>query len=592
MGFDFWYTLVLLILMTLALLREIAEADVIIFGTLVALMLPGVISIDDALLGFANQGVLTIALLFIIAAGLRSTGVLFTLVPFIFGRRRAALPLQLLRFLVPVTALSAFTNNTSIVAALIPVVNKWTKDNGQALSRFLIPLSYAAILGGMCTLIGTSTNLVVHGFLLESGHRGFGFFELTGVGGPVAVLGLLYVCFITYRLLPDRREPIEELGEHIREFVVELKVEESYPGIGRSIEDAGLRHLRGLFLFQIQRGARVITAVAPSEQIHQGDRLFFTGLPDTILELQKTPGLAAINDPKFDLKNYDADEFRPFEVVISESSPLVGKSVRTSNFRSLYDSVILAIHRNGERVNEKVGDIVLRSGDTLLILADKDFGSQWYHSKDFFLVTSSGRVPSKPRSKGYIALAVFGAFVLLASLNVIPIVLAAALGAIGLVVTKCISTNDSKVAVDWSVLVVIASSLGIGKAVEQAGIAAVLADGIVAELGQAGVFAILLGLYFITNFYTEVITNNAAAALLFPVTIPLAASLGLGSPLPLAIVVAIAASASFATPIGYQTNLMVYGPGGYRFTDYVKAGLPLNVLVGLLTVIIVHTYYF
>ncbi len=592
MDFAFWYTLVVLVLMSIALMREIAGADVVVFGALVLLTIPEVITIQEAFHGFANTGMLTVALLFIVGAALKSTGVVFNFAPLVFGRGKLPMPLQLLRFTTPLAALSAFTNNTTIVSSLIPMVQRWARDNNRALSRFLIPLSYATILGGTCTLIGTSTNLVVHGFLLEGGWEGFEFFELAKVGIPVAVAGLLYIAFIAWRMLPDRRDPIDELGEHIREFVFEMKVDTNYAGIGKSIEEAGLRNLRGLFLFQIERGDKVMTAVHPTEKILFGDRLFFTGLPEVILRLQKTPGLITVRDSEFDLKDYDADVFRPFEVVISASSPLIGKSVRESSFRARYDSVILAIHRNGERINKKAGDIVLRAGDTLLILARKEFARKWYNSRDFYLVTTSGAIPSKPRAKGYLALAVLTGFVLTATLNLLPIVLAAAIAAIALVLTGCISTEDGKQSVDWSVLVVIACAFGIGKAVSNAGIATFMAEVIISGLGSFGTIGVLFGVFFATSFYTEVITNNAAAALVFPISVPIAESLGLASPLPLAVLIAIAASASFATPIGYQTNLMVYGPGGYRFRDYLTAGVPLNILVGTVAVVLVYIWYF
>lgn len=587
MEFTFWYTLVLIVVMTIALIREIAGPDVIVFGTLLLCAIGGVVTIEDAFHGFANQGMLTVALLFVVAAALQSTGVTQLFIPWIFGSKIRSESAQVLRMMAPVSLFSAFTNNTSIVAVMIPVVKLWSRNSGRSASKYLLPLSYAAIAGGMCTLIGTSTNLVVHGMLLDAGLEGFEFFELAWVGIPVALVALLWTAIAAPRMLPRRTESMVELGENVREFVVEMKVDASYEHVGKTIQEAGLRHLRGLFLFQIERKGTVVTPVTPNEVVNEGDRLFFTGIPATILELQKTPGLIVVQDSTFDLKDYDSSKVRPCEVVISESSPLTGKSVRDSDFRSRYDAVILAIHRNGERINKKVGDIVLHSGDTLLILAESSFQEMWYNSKDFFLVTNTVTQPSKPKAKGFLALAIFLGFVVVATTTTLPLVLVAASAAILMVLTKCVTPAEGKVAVDWSVVVVIACAFGIGSAVEAAGIAAALADGVVYLLGSTGVLAVMFALYYLTNFYTEVITNNAAAALLFPVALSLSAEMNIPMEA-LAVIIAIAASASFATPIGYQTNLMVYGPGGYKFKEYIKMGLPLNVLSGIITVSIVY----
>ena len=585
------YTALILLALVFVLAKELVESEVALFGALVLLMLGRVISPEEAFRGFSNVGVLSIGLLFVVAGGLYQTGALEILYPVLFGNGRPrSVRRQLARLVLPVAAVSAFTNNTPLVAMLIPAVRSWTEKHGLSPSKFLLPVSYAAILGGMCTLIGTSTILIVHGLLIESGQPGFGFFEVATVGAPVALVGLLFLIAAGPRLLPDRKEPMVELGERVREFVIELKVTPEYRNIGKTIEEAGLRHLKGLFLFQIERNGQVIAPAGPDERIQEGDRLFFTGLPKTILELQKTPGLQLVKDSSFDLKQYDSDKVQTFEAVVSHSSPLVGKNVRESNFRAKYGAVIIAIHRNGERIRSKIGDVVLRPGDTLLLLADRDFMKHWYHSDDFYLISSSAVVPSKPRWQAYLAGSIFVGMVVLAATKLLPLVAAASGAALLMVLSGSISRAEARRTVDWRVLIAIASAFGIAAAIRNSGLADLLARGI-GELQQSlGAFGAVVGVYAVTSLANTVITSNATAALLFPVAF--SSALLAGAPVrPFAILVAIAAAASFATPISYQTNLMVYGPGGYKFRDYLRIGIPMQVLTGLVAIVLVALLY-
>lgn len=590
MGFAFYYTLAVLAVMTVSFVKELVEPDITILTALLLLVIPGVISVKEAFAGFSNHGMLTVAFLFIVAGGLQQTGILNRFGPHLLGAG-GSVPSKLLRLMLPVSAVSAFFNNTPIVAMVIPVIRVWAKKHGYTISRFLIPLSYAAILGGTCTLIGTSTNLVVHGLMIENGFEGLGFFEIAKIGMPVAVIGILGISLVGYRLLPERSTPMVQLGGATREFVIAVRVEPPYSGIGRTIEAAGLRHLKGLFLFQIERDGHMLAPVGHEEVIHLNDRLFFTGLPETILELQKTPGLVLMKDAAFDLKNYDSDDIGSFEVVISPNSPLIGRNVRRSKFRSRYDAVIVAIHRSGEQVKKKIGDVYLKAGDTLLLLARNDFLDRWYHSSDFFLVSRSTEIPSKPHWKSWFSLAVLMLMIAAMALNLLPILVAVAAAAVLLLLTGCISPGEARTRVDWKVLLVIASAFGIAAAMANSGVAQYLAEKLVQVMRPLGTVGILAGVYAATSIYTEIITNNAAAALLFPIALS-AAQQAEADPRPFFLAIAIAASASFATPIGYQTNLMVYGPGGYRFRDFLKIGVPMNIIVGIVAVTILSVLFF
>ena len=588
--FPIYFTAVVILLMTIALVRELYKPSFILFATVIVLHLGNVISISETCSGFSNEGMLTVAVLFVVAYALQSSTSFVSSMEKLLGNGKSRF--VYFRLMLPVICLSAFVNNTPIVAALIPPIKRWAKKNNLPVSKFLIPLSYAAILGGICTLIGTSTNLVVHGLMLQEGLEGFSFFELGKTGLPIAIIATLYFALIGHRLLPAREDPMVKLGESTREFVVEVKVEPAYANTGKTIEEAHLRHLKGLFLFQIVRNEETISPVSSSEKVLTGDRLFFTGLPETIYELVKIPGLTAIKDAGFDLQNLDSDKTKVHEAVISNSSPLVGKNVRESKFRTKYNAVILAIHRHGQRVNKKVGDIILQPNDTLLILADKDFYEKWYHSTDFSLISTGVSEYSKPRWKGHLALLLMVLMIVAVTSGISSSMFIAAAVVAGIMITvDIVSMQDARRAIDLDVLIVIACSFGIGKAVANSGIADLIANFLINSLHGYGIIGIIAGLFFITSLYTEIITNNAAAALIFPVALATAAHLNL-DPKPFMIVLAIAASSSFATPIGYQTNMMVYGPGNYKFSDFLKTGLVMNVLVGVVLTVVVYLLYF
>ncbi|MBN1599790.1 MAG: anion permease [Bacteroidales bacterium] len=588
--FEIYYSLTIILVMTILLALELYKPSVIMFGALLMFYFGGIISINEIFLGFSNHGMLTVAVLYIVASTLQGSYTFgYYITKLLKGRPDKSF---YFRLMLPVSLLSAFLNNTPVVASLIPSLKKWSNQYGFPISKVLIPLSYAAIIGGMCTLIGSSTNLVVHGLLLENDLPGLSFFELGKIGLPIVIIITLYFSLIGKKLLPVRKGAIIEMGDEIREFVVEVKIEDAYPFIGKTIEQANLRHLKGLYLFQIVRDGKEIVSVPPYEKLIKDDRLFFTGLPSTIFELVKTPGLRIVKDLEFNLNSIDSDIYKTYEAVISNSSPLVGVNVRDSGFRTKYHAVILAIHRNGHRINKKVGDIVLQPNDTLFILAKKDFETRWYHSTDFSLVTASVHSFSKPKIKSNLAIIILIAMIVAVAKGLIDSMLIAAIIAAGIfLLTKTISFEEARKSIDFNVLLVIVSALGIGKAILNSGLADKSADLLFNIFEPYGIIGILIGLFLITNIYSEFITNNAAAAMVFPIAyifsqkvpdIPIHAFM---------ITIAIAASSSFSTPIGYQTNLMVYGPGGYKFSDYLRTGIFINLIVGIITVLLINYWY-
>ncbi|MEY4178814.1 MAG: hypothetical protein RLY70_2388 [Planctomycetota bacterium] len=587
-GFAFWFTLLVLAATLFALMRDIGPPDVIFIGALVVLVLSGVLSPKDAFAGFASPSVLMVGALFMVAAALRETGALDHLGQRLLGKVNSERG-GLLWVSSVATVSSALLNNTTIVAMLLPVVLDWCRKRSISPSRLLIPLSFATILGGTCTLIGTSTNLVVQSKLAEKGLPPMSFIELGYVGIPCAILGLVYLLTAGRWLLPNRKELLQQLAETRREYLVEMMVQPGCRLIGQSVQAAGLRNLPGLFLIEIDRNGSIIGPVAPQEIVRDGDRMVFTGVVDTIVDLKKIPGFVPAADETYEVKSERQRGRMLCEAVVSATSPLIGKTIKDADLRARYNAAVVAVHRNGQRVTTKLGDTTLHPGDTLLLQTGSHFWRAHRNNPDFYLVANVDDSRPLRHDRVPIALVLFaGMITLLAteSFTGIDPMISAFLVAGLMILTRCISTADARQSIEWSVLVGIAASFGLGTALEKAGIARQFADFLAQSTAGWGPIAALAALYFGTMLLNELITNNGAAVLAFPFAVELSSSLNV-SPRPFVIAIAIAASYAFASPIGYQTHMMVYGPGGYRFADFVRVGLPLNLLMWVAAVTLI-----
>lgn len=571
-----WYTLAVLAVMIVALVREIAGPDLIMMAGLFALAAPGILTPEETFAGFANPAVATIGALFIVSAGLRETGLLEAFALRLFGGAKNATA-ALIRLCPPMALFSAFLNNAPIVAMMTPVLIDWADRNGHSASRFLIPLSYATVLGSVLTVIGTSVNLMVAGLIDDNGMEPMGFFELAPVGLPIAAVGLLYIIFVAPRALPARREAGEELGDRRREYTAAMRVDSQCRLVGQTVEEAGLRQLPGLFLVEIERVGQTITPVGPEQVINADDRLVFAGVVSTIVDLQRIPGLVP---DAGDAGNVESDPNRRLmEAVVSSSSPLVGRSIRDAAFRTTYDAAVVAVHRNGERVSGKIGEIVLRPGDTLLLQTALGFLRAHRNSPDFYLVSELGGSSPHRTNKGGLAVGILVAMVVIAALGLLPISVAAFLAAGALVATGCISGSTARQSVAWSVLVVIGAGFGLALAMQKTGAADFIAGGLVAAAGGLGPLGTLAVVYATTVLLSELLHHNASAAIMVPIAIATAGEIG-ADPRAFVLTVAVAATCAFANPVTYQAHLIVYGPGGYRFGDFVRVGLPLDILAG------------
>lgn len=564
----------ILVCSLLLLAKNRFPADTVLLGALSLLLVSGILSPAEAFAGFSNPGMVTIATLYVVVSGLRETGTIAWLSRLILGKPDNLTKAKI-RLIIPAATMSVFINNSPVVAMFTTAVQEWCKRSGFKTSHFLLPLSYASILGGTCSLIGTSTNLVVDGLMRQSGFQGFSLFEMAAVGIPLTVVGCLYLLITSPYLLVDRTGAIEQFGD-IREYLIEMLVKANCDLAGQTVQDAGLRHLPGLFLIEIVRHDEVFPVVSPQTIIQTDDRLVFAGAVESVVELRRIRGLVVATDQAFKLDGQE-HERRLFEAVISAESSVIGLNIRQARFRHRYNAVILSVARNGQRLKGKIGDIQLQPGDTLLLEAQKGFLFKFRNSRDFLLISRLENSSSVRHNRAPWALLIMTLMILLMISGTLSILQTAIFAAGAMLVSGCLNIEDARRSIDYQVLMVISCAFSLGAAVQKVGLADLIAHQALFAAG-GDPWLMLVFVYIATALLTETITNNAAAIVMFPIAMSGATNLEVNAA-PFAVAVMIAASASFVTPIGYQTNLMVYGPGGYRFIDYVKLGLPLSLIV-------------
>lgn len=577
-------------ILIVALAKEVASPAFLMFGATVFFMVTGIIDSKQALAGFSSPAVLTVACLFVVASGLERTNAFYSLANRLFGMK-SNLPVSLARVIGLSGVSSIFLNNTTIVTMFSTTLIGWTKLRNFSVSHFLMPLSFVAILGGLCSLIGTSTNLLIHGMMEDHGMKGMGMFELAWFGVPAMILGGIYLISLSTRMLPGYQDMASQVVASEKNYICDVIVTDECDLIGQTVEEAGLRHLEGLFLVNIERKKDLIGPVSRRERIQEGDRLIFVGRVETLSQIQKIPGIVPAYQEHFSLSHIYS-RLRLFEVVVSYTSPLVGKNLRDIQFRTRYNAAVLAVHRPEVELNSKLGDIIFRPGDVLLVEADERFYHQWRYSKDFFLIAESDGKPDKPSVYTFRAYMIVLVMIIAVTFFQLPILHGAFLAAIAIVLTGCLSLSEAKESIfkEFNILVLIASAFGVGAAIESSGLSQIIAHFIVSQAGVLHPVAVLALLVLLTSLFTEFVTNNAAAAIMFPIGIASANILGV-DPRSFSIAIAISASLCFITPYGYQTNLIVYGPGNYRFTDYIRFGTPLKILTMSLCVILVPLFW-
>ncbi|NPD46758.1 SLC13 family permease [Lentimicrobium sp. S6] len=584
------YTVITFILLSLYF-NWLGASFTFVLGVL-TLGFAGILSPKEILSGFANEQIIIIIVLLLIGDIIRSKGILNNFFEKFVFRGARTYHRFLGRMMFMVAGSSAFLNNTPLVAVMMPYVNKWSGKNDMASSKFLIPLSFAAILGGTITLIGTSTNLIVNGMLQDQkiipNFHSLDIFDFAWVGIPMSILGLTYLMIFSKKLLPSNKDISKNLESNLREYLVEVKITSKSDLIGKTVSKAGLRNLKSLYLVEVEREGYVYSATSPNFLLRQDDILSFAG---------DTAALAEIIDPSNGMQIEHAAEHQAekktglLEVVVAANSVLVNKTVKQSNFRSKYDASVIAVHRNGEKLKGKIGNIIIKAGDVLLMLTGEDFESRSFRDREFYRI-SKLRTYEKPKVLDTIVL-IGGliAAIMLSAFKIIPLFIGV-LGLLAIVLILGIANpKEIEKGIDFNLGLTISMALALGTAMTNTGVAADISHGIINLLAPLGILGLLAGVYIATSILAAYITNVASVAILFPIVLSIAAEESL-NPLPFVLLIAYAAAANFMTPIGYQTNMMVYGPGSYKFTDYLKIGLPLTVLYGVGAVLILWWRFF
>jgi len=583
MAWEIWFTLAIVATVLVMLATTPAPTEVVLLGAMIVLSIAGVVSPYEALSGFSSPGVMTIAALYVVVAGLRETGAISWFSQMVFGRPKSLMSAQA-KLMGAGGLLSTVINNTPVVAMFIPIAQEWAARYGLSISRLLLPMNNVVILAGMCTLIGTSTNLAVYGLLIQvKPETDIGLFDLLPIGVPLTIAGFIYALAFSRRLLPDRQGPMEQL-ENAREYAFTMRIHSGGPMVGKTIAEVGLRNLKSAYVLEIEREQRLLTSVGPDEVLRAGDRLTCVGVVDAIKELRRLPGLSIAEEQGYTLDLKHAQR-QLVEIVLSPTSPLINQTVRASNFRDLYGAAIISISREGGRIPGKVGDIVFRPGDTLLVEAGSNFADKHRYSRDFLLVSALQDSAPPDFGRAPLALGILILMIAVATAEWVPLFEASFIAAGLMVATGCLTMQIATRSIEYHIVAGIAASFAMGVALTQSGAAAMIGDGLV-SLAAGNPYLVLAALYLVTVIVTELITNNAAGVLMFPIAISVAEAAGVGY-MPFVVAVMVAASCGFITPIGYQTNLMVYGPGGYRFMDFVRFGLPLNFICGIITLLVV-----
>ncbi len=581
---------IVLIFIIISLYTELMGPAFTFLIGVVILGIFGILTPKEILSGLANEQIIVIILLLLLGDIIRKSNLIDRLFDKAF-RKATTYRGFLARMIAIVAGFSAFLNNTPLVAIMIPYVHNWSKRNNITPSKLLIPLSYAAILGGCATLIGTSTNLIVNGMVTDQmivpGLEPLGMFDFTIVGLPMIILGTIYLLLFSNKLLPSKKDVISDFSTQTREYLVEAMVKTNSKFVGKTIGNAGLRNLKGLFLAEILRKDKRISAVSPYEIVREEDVLVFAGDTKTIAEMVNADvGLELTQIGMFSKKTHT----EVLEIVVSHNSTLIDKTVRESGFRGKYDAAILAIHRNGERISGKIGQVKLKAGDVLLLLAGDDFAKRSADTHDFYLIS---KVREFRKLEWYQTAALFGGTALaitLSAMGVISLFMALIILLIIIQLLGITSPKDIAKSIDFNLGIIIALSLAFGTAMVKTGMAHIVANFIISVFKPFGPYGLLFGIFLITNIMASYITTQVAAVLIFPISVTAAINLGL-PPVPFILIVSFAAAANFLTPIGYQTNLMVYGPGGYSFRDYFKIGLPLTVLYMIVAVTVLYYAY-
>ena len=551
----------------------------LVLGALLAL---GLITPAEGISGFSNPATVTVAAMFILSAGLQKTGATGALGQLMvrFGRSYFT---ALVVIMGTITVISAFVNNTAAVAVFIPLVMIVANRRKIAASRLLIPLSYASQFGGVCTLIGTSTNLLVSSISDEAGYGAFSMFEFARMGLILFVGGVLFFLLLGRWLLPERKAQELAVTYQLGEYITEMRVAENSPLVGKSVLESRLGEDHDVTVLRLLHVTKATWA--PLRQpVRGGDVLLVRGKVGELMRLRDSARLQLNAEFKLQDSSLQTEDLRLVQALVAPASDLIGKNLKELNFRNRYKALVLAIQRRGEPIREKLNSVRFQLGDALLIQAHEE-QLRSLRADDNFIVLDE--VPGVAlRHKAPVVLAILAAVVGLAAFNVMPILITSILGCLALVLTRCLRLDEAYHAINWQVIFLLAGILPLGLAMQKSGAAGLIAERAVGTVGDMGPVAVLAVVYLMTSVMTDTMSNNAAAVLLAPIAISTAVQIGV-DPKPFLMAITFAASTGFSTPVGYQTNTMIYNPGGYKYTDFLRTGVPLSILFWILSVIFI-----
>ena len=581
-GLDAWITIVTVVGMFTILLFTKWRSDVVFLGAIGTLFVTGVLDAKEAFSGFSGTSVITVGVLFVVVAGLTHTGVLFVVVRYLLGTP-SSYSKAVTRLMLPVATLSSFLSNTTVVSLFVGIVKMWAKKLGVSPSKLLIPLSYASGMGGVCTLIGTPPNLIISGLYEEKTGVAMNILTTTIPGLFCLAVGVLSVIAMR-RLLPDRKAP-ESAFEQTGEYTVELRVPSDNPYIGQTLNEAGLYHINGGSLIEMFHYDHAPLPVREDEIIMGGDHLIYAGHIDVIYEMAVKHNLVAADHHIFSMKEVD-DNSKLRTAYVNFGSSLIGQTIKDIGFEKETNMILAAVSRRGERINKAPREVVLEAGDTLLLVCPGNFKVDTSRSDLCFF--DSEDVPNI----GYgtiISTVIMIAMVTLSALGIMPLLQCAFLAAAAMLIFRCCNMEQAMKAINWEILMVFAGSAVLGIAIQKTGIAEWMANGILDICGTNPI-VVMTAVCFVGTFITEFISNTAAGAMFFPIMYNAAEKLGY-DPFPFLVALMISVSSSFATPIGSPTHMLVYAPGGYRFSDFMRIGLLMNIIILAANILIVNIVY-
>ena len=579
-----WITIATVLTMFTVLLFTKLRSDLVFLGAIAILFVTGVLNAKEAFSGFSSTSVVIIGVLFVVVAGLTHTGVLQWIVKHLLGQPDSYSK-AVVRLMLPVAALSSFLSNTTVVALFVGIVKMWSKKLNISPSKLLIPLSYASGMGGVCTLIGTPPNLIISGLYAENTGTAMNVLATTIPGLFCLFIGVLSIIAMR-KLLPDRQAP-ESAFESTSEYTVELLVPADNTHIGQTITEAGLKDVHGGSLIEIIHYDDITSPVPDDELIMGGDRLIFSGQIDEILDLKSSHGLVNADHHVFTMSEVDKNR-QLRTAYVNFGSSLINKKMSGSTFEKDNNMILVAVARKGKRINEPPREVVLQAGDTLLLECPPRLNMQVSDSSSQVQFFDSAQVPNIGK-KTLVSTAIMIAMVVLSALNIIPLLQCAFLAAMAMLIFKCCNVDQAMKSINWEILMVFAGSVVLGVAIQKTGIAERLAFGILDVCGTNPI-VVMTAICLVGTFITEFISNTAAGAMFFPIMYQAAEKLGY-EPYPFLIALMVSVSSSFATPIGSPTHMLVYGPGGYRFSDFMRIGLLMNFIILAANILIVNIIY-